>query len=350
LWAKVDLYDNEYLARMKPQTKAFLKKWLRRLAWVPLILVVLLVLLELFYRNQWIDTYKRELNALNPSEWPANPRKKVLVMGDSFSAAENSWVNVLRKRHSDWNIVNSAVPGTTIYQANLMVRGRIQQFKPDILVYQIYAGNDLFDLHYPSNWKKINWARNSYWFAANHLRSLAWLNYTLGQLKRTAALPDFEQGKVNEGEFDPARYSERERLYLQAEPDLIGNQVLLQSNRLAHMTEYEALLAEFLATAKEFNCPVVLMVVPHCAQVRVSYAQRMARIGATQMGNPALRSVKYPFCRRLDAFKTEKVTILNLLPALQNQEMLGHTMYYLHDAHLNDAGQAMVAEVVDSLL
>jgi hypothetical protein len=336
---------------MNPQRKALLKKWLRRLAWIPLILLVLLALLELFYRNQWIDTYKRELNALNPKTWPPNPSKKILVMGDSFSAAENSWVNVLRNRHPDWQVVNSAVPGTTIYQANLMLSGRLKTYKPELLIYQVYAGNDLFDLRYPVNWGTIGWGRNMYWGLANHVRSLGWLNYALGQFKRAADMPDFAQGKVNEGDFDPAKYSERERLYLKAEPELIQNQVTLQGGREEDMEDYLEWMQEFLATAKEAGCPVIVLVIPHCAQVYGRYAERMRLIGANWMDKwSTLGGANYPFFRKLAGLQADGVGIVNLLPVLSEQEGLGKSMYYLHDAHLNDAGQSMVADAVDIIL
>jgi hypothetical protein len=333
---------------MKPERKAFFKKWLRRIAWLPLILLVLLAILEIFYRNQWMDTYKRELNALNPPTGPANPSKKVLAMGDSFTAAENSWVNVLRTRHPDWQIVNSAVPGTTIYQANLMLEGRLETFKPDLLIYQVYVGNDLFDLRYPQNWGEIGWGRNIYWGLANHVRSLAWLNYALGQFKRAASMPDFAQGKENQGAFDPAKYSERERLYLRAEPELIRNQVSLEGGREEDMEDYMELMKEFLATAREAGCRVLVLVVPHCAQVEPRYGERMRMIGAkgAEYGGE-IGGAMYPFWRKLAELQGEGAGFVNLLPLLSEREGMGEAMYYLHDAHLNDAGQTMVANAVD---
>jgi hypothetical protein len=332
---------------MKPAWKAFFRKWLRRLMWLPVLVLVFLVLLEIFYRNQWIDTYKRELNALNLTLSPAHPQKKVLVMGDSFSAAENSWVNVLRNRHPEWQIINSAVPGTTIFQANLMLAGRLATFKPDLLLYQVYVGNDLFDLRYPTNWSDIGFFRNVYWALANHVRSLGWLNYALGQLKRATALPDFEQGKVNAGEFDPRKYSERERLYLQAEPQLVENQVLLRGGRAEDMKDYLELFRAFLRTAAEAGCPVVVMVIPHCAQVNAVYAQRTAMIGGKGMDAAGLQEDAYPFWMQLAGLQGVGVRFINLLPSLREEEEAGQTVYYLHDAHLNAVGQEVVAEVVE---
>lgn len=338
---------NCYLAPMKPERKAFWKKWLRRMAWLPLLVLVFLALLEIFYRNQWIDTYRRELNALNLAPTPAHPSKKVLVMGDSFTAATNSWVETLRKQHPDHLYINSAVPGTTIFQANLMLARRLEAFQPDALIYQVYVGNDLFDMRYPTNWAEIGWGRNLYWLAANHVRSLAWVNYSLGQFKRAAQLPDFQQGKVDEGTFQPEKYSERERLYLQAEPGLIADQVRLQGDRGADMADYMDLMTEFLATAKTYNCPVIVLIVPHCAQVDARYAAHMKQIGAQGMEDADLQLEEFPFFKTISTLEGNGVHFINLLPDLQAAEQSGQSMYYLHDAHLNDAGQEVLADAVD---
>ncbi len=332
---------------MKFDWKRHGKNLLRKMAWLLAVFLLFVVLLELFYRNQWIDTYRRELNALNLDVVPANPKRRILVMGDSFSATTNSWVNLLRTNHPDFEITNSSVPGTGIYQANLMLSRRLSTFKPDLLIYQIYVGNDLFDLRYPTNWKTIGWARNLYWSAANHIRSLAWANYALGQLKRAANAPDYQQGKVNEGEFQAEKYSERERIYLRAEPGLIADEVMLTGKRAADIADYMAELQDFLETAKSANCPVLLLVIPHCAQVDAVYAQRMAELGATGMDEPALQAIDYPFLQRLSTLQGSGMRLLNILPALQAAEQLATATYYLHDAHLNDAGQQLVAKVVE---
>jgi hypothetical protein len=336
---------------VKRDWKGIFRKWLRRMAWFGLILLFLLVMLEIFYRNQWVDTYRRELKALNPATWPSQPRKKLLVMGDSFSAAENSWVNLLRNRHPDYQIVNSSVPGTTIFQANLMLSGRLATFKPDLLIYQVYVGNDLFDLRYPLNWSNVSFFRNLYWASANRIRSLAWLNYALGQWKRTAALPDMVPEKDNAGQFDPQKYSPRERLYLEAEPTMIVDQALLRGPRAKDMVHYQEILGEFLKAAKAANCPVMLVVIPHCAQVSGQYAQRMTLLGAVGMDSQALQAEAYPFWTKIEADQGKETGgMLNLLPRLRALESSGIPAYYLHDTHLTDAGQAAVADAIEAAL
>ncbi len=332
---------------MKPNWKEIRKKWLRRMALGTLWTLVFVFLLEIFYRNQWIDTYKRELRALNVEVDAVFSKKRVLVMGDSFTAAPNSWVNALRLRHPGVQFVNSAVPGTSIFQANLMLAGRLETFRPDLLIYQVYVGNDLFDLRYPLNWSEIGFLRNIYWAAANHLRGLGWFNYALGQFKRGIQNSDFAQGKVNEGEFDPTKYSERDRLYLRAEPGLIAGEVLLEGDRADDMVDYAALMKEFLATTVQARVPVIVLVLPHCAQVHPRYGARMKQVGALGMGAPQFYNVDYPFMQQITALGGRNALFINPLSGLRECEEADRAMYYLHDAHLNDAGQELVADLVD---
>ncbi|MFN8394963.1 MAG: SGNH/GDSL hydrolase family protein [Bacteroidia bacterium] len=308
------------------------------------------MILEVFYRNQWVDTYSGELKALNPDPAPSHPRKKVLALGDSFTAATNNWVDLLRKRHPDWHFLNSALPGTTVYHANLVLGRRLADFKPDWVVYQVYVGNDLFDLRYPGAWGRVGIFRSLYWSVANRFRSLAWLNYALGKFKRSAALPDMVPEKSNEGAFDPKKYSPRDKLYLEAEPRLIVGQVRPEDGRWHDMHDYMEILDELVLRSQAAGAKVMIVVVPHCAQVSEVYADRMADIGAEGMENPVIQELDYPFFSWVKEMEVKGAKVVNLLPALRELELRGHPAYYLHDTHLSDSGQAVLARVVEEVL
>lgn len=334
-------------AGVKPETKARIHRWWKKLRWIPVVCLIFLVLLELFYRNQWVDTYLGEFKALNSTPAPTNPRKKILALGDSFTAATNNWVDLLRKRHPDWQILNAALPGTTVYHANLILGRRLADLKPDLVIYQVYVGNDLFDLRYPGAWGRVGILRSLYWAVANKFRSLAWLNYALGKWKRAADLPDMVPEKSNEGAFDPKRYSPRDRLYLEAEPGMIADQALLTGGREDDMDDYMELLQEMVGRCREAGAEVLVLVVPHCAQVTAGYARRMAQVGATGMENPSLQAEAYPFLQRVRQVEGNGVRVMSLLPQLRAMEERGEAAYYLHDSHLSDAGQAVLAEAVN---
>ncbi len=329
--------------------KSVLFRWLKRFGFLLGILVFLLLGLELAWRYQWIDTYRRELTALNPEIEAAKTGKTILAMGDSFTAAQNSWVNDLRRRNPNVKIINSAVPGTSILQANVMLKRRLSDFKPDLLVYQVYVGNDLFDLRYPTNWSELGLGRYFYWAMANHFRGIGWLNYALVQFKTAGNIAQYADNKALETNFDPAKYNGRERLYFKAEPYLVSDQVMLSKGRARDMEDYLSYFDAFLSTALE-TCPVLVVVIPHAAQSSSERLKQLQTVGAKFRTPSAMQDHAYPFLTQLKSKASEKVKVLNLLPAFQASEAKGAPVYYLHDPHLTDLGQSILANDVDSLL
>ena len=142
--------------------------------------------LEWLYRLQLVDTYRPELHTFNPAQVLApNARPTLLVMGDSFTASRTSYAGILQDTLQEWRVINAAVSGTGVLQALYMAPQRFAQFHPSIFLYQVYVGNDLFDIRYPTNWRTISLVRNVYWFLASHLRIIGYLNYRLRQVKET---------------------------------------------------------------------------------------------------------------------------------------------------------------------
>jgi hypothetical protein len=329
----------------KGKSRVLLKKIGKGFLVLALSMAFLVLALEIIWRNQWIDLYSRELKALNPDHESPKSGKLILAMGDSFTAAQNSWVNALRTIRPNDQVINSAVPGTGILQADVMLEGRLERFQPDLLIYQIYVGNDLFDLEYPLNWQEIGFGRNCYWWLANHVRSIGWLNYALGQWKNAANLPDHIPEKANDSIFDPSRYSSRELLYLKALPSLIADQILLEGFAEKAMEEYEESLEELLESAQERQIPVLLVVLPHQAQMNAKMAGRIGSLGATGLDNPAIFWSSYPFISRMESHSKQKnVFVLNMLPIFQAEDNAGQACYYTHDPHLSDIGQKMLAQ------
>ena len=148
-----------------------------------------LLVLEWLYRLQLVDTYRPELHTFNPPQGLAPDAKPtLLVMGDSFTAGRTSYAGILQDTLREWRVINAAVSGTGVLQALYMAPNRFAQFHPSIFLYQVYVGNDLFDIRYPLNWRTISLVRNVYWFLANHLRVIGYLNYRLRQVKETLTL------------------------------------------------------------------------------------------------------------------------------------------------------------------
>ena len=123
-----------------------------------------------------------------------------------------------------------------------MAPNRFAQFHPSIFLYQIYVGNDLFDIRYPLNWRTISLVRNAYWFLANHLRVLGYLNYRLRQVQETLTLRQRHalflidtvvaaSAIMDTGVFSVEHYDPRVKLYVRAESALIEDSILVQGKR-----------------------------------------------------------------------------------------------------------------------
>src|SRR5215471_15216432 len=160
---------------------------MRKMLLLPLMVLVslglALLVLEWLYRSQLVDTYSPELHTFNPPQVLAShAQPTLLVMGDSFTAGRTSYAGILQDTLQEWRVINAAVSGTGVLQALYMAPNRFAQFHPAIFLYQVYVGNDLFDIRYPTNWRTISPVRNLYWLLANHLRVIGYLNYRLAHL------------------------------------------------------------------------------------------------------------------------------------------------------------------------
>src|SRR5215831_19949144 len=212
-----------------------------------------LLILEWLYRFQIVDTYRPELHTFNPPQLLApDNRPTLLVMGDSFTAGRTSYAGILQDTLQEWRVINAAVSGTGVLQALYMAPQRFAQFHPTIFLYQIYVGNDLFDIRYPMNWRTISPLRNLYWLLANHLRVIGYLNYRLGHLRAmpavsqpralsardtTAAVAAAENTEV----FAVEHYDARVKTYIRAEPALVEDSILVQHSR---QQDYAVFLAQ----------------------------------------------------------------------------------------------------------
>src|SRR5437764_8719219 len=141
-------------------------------------------------------------------------------MGDSFTEGRTSYAGMLQDTLQEWRVINASVGGTGVLQALYMAPNRFAQFHPTIFVYQVYVGNDLFDIRYPINWRTISPIRNIYWFVANHLRFIGYLNYRLSQVRIAHAAPTAAFAAEPSGTFDAEHYEPRIKAYLHAEPSL----------------------------------------------------------------------------------------------------------------------------------
>ena len=324
--------------------------WLLRVASTSLGLGVLLLgCLEFFYRFQVVDMYKPELLAYNSSKDLTEGRDTLLALGDSFTAG-SSYLSYLRPLLPQYRIINGGISGTGVVQASLVARRRFHQFRPSIFIYQVYVGNDLFDLRYPINWRTMSATRNLFWIAAQRLRVLSFFNYRLAQLIFTQKFLQRAADNTTDMKtpFSPERYTERPVLYLKAEPGLIEDTVLAKGNRAADYLEYLGLLRNMLAVCQS-PCEAYILVIPHCAQVNSRYLNNFRNLGAVFSIPDALESVDYPFISRLrqELSSIPNVKVVNALPVLRAAEEQGEEVYFRNDDHLTPKGHEIVAALLN---
>lgn len=293
-------------------------KWKRRIIFASVYglccIIFGLFLFEFVYRTQIIDTYLPELRGFNPENGieDGKNRKTVLIMGDSFTAGTTTYAGIMQKELPDYRVINSGISGTGVIQASIIAKRRFQKFKPSIFIYQVYVGNDLFDITYPVNWEKLSFLRNIYWMISNHFRSITFLNYRLSQLQPFAKSEKQEAPLKNETPvethgidtteiFSPENYTSRAKQYLQAEPTLIENQITVKGNRSKDYETFLHKLETLLSYCKQGECAAYILVIPHCSQVDTHYLANMKRIGAVFTNEERMLNDEYPFIEKMRA-------------------------------------------------
>jgi hypothetical protein len=318
-----------------------------------------LLVLEWLYRLQLVDTYRPELHTFNPAQVLApNAKPTLLVMGDSFTASRTSYAGIFQDTLQEWRIINAAVSGTGVLQALYMAPQRFAQFHPSIFLYQVYVGNDLFDIRYPTNWRTISLVRNMYWFLANHLRIIGYLNYRLRQVKETltsrqrhafslvgtavaaSAAEDTEA-------FSVEHYDARVKLYVRAEPSLIEDSILVRGDRQHDYAIFLERLAQLLTYCKPEVCRAYILVMPHVCQVDAAYITYMSQLGARFTTPAALGLPEYPFLVRLRERFTAWPNVHMVNPLSKLREVHAQqAVYYANDEHLSPAGQQEIAALL----
>lgn len=332
-------------------TRFYIPKSIRILSYFLYVLLFVVLVLEIVYRFQIIDFYKAEFRAFNPEVKSRKQNKSILVFGDSFTAQSGSWLYQLRENLPHYKIVNSAITGTSIDEASYIAPGRIRAVNPDILIYQLYVGNDLLGITHRLNWKAWSIGRNVYWLLSDRLRILSYVNYRMGQIQwqfraHDSTFVDEEKTLLREA-FDADRYRIREKIYAQGDPYLISNSVLLENNRDKDMEHLQSELDDIISELNA-HCRIYILVIPHKAQVDGSYRNDMNDIGF--LFNPQFQkqAEHYPFIASLNNYfrENKRVTILNPLSALSAADSDSTRVYYANDEHLNERGQFVVKEVV----
>lgn len=306
------------------------------------IALITVLLLEFCFRLYIVDFYAAELKALNNSFLPKSDKQKtVLVFGDSFSANSASYVSKLQAR-LPYHFVNSAVSGTGIMEASFMASSRLKRFNPDLVVYQIYLGNDLLDIrHRPSG--KTSLIRRIYHSISDRIRVFKFLNYRLGQI-RASVYQDLQTVSVDTGtKFSADYYSPRQKMIFSEEPLYLENTLQLKNGRIQ---EFEVIINRLHEIENQLKpkTEFIVVVVPHCSQVNQTYNERMRVVGSKSKNlssNLFVHKLREEF---------SNLTVVDVLPSFQSIDSTNYRLYLENDPHLSEIGQTALANVLEPYL
>jgi len=177
------------------------------------------ILVEVAFRFQVVDFWQAELRRYNTTI-ATGSGATVLLLG-TRSVPAGALADQLRLQLGPRvAVINSAVSGTTARDALLVAPRRLERFRPQVVIYQVYIGNDLFETRHAGA-SKAALGRRLYWTLLDRgWWSLGWGNYKLGQLRDQllrAQLDDLEgdRGAAELREaarpFDPRAYRSRDR-------------------------------------------------------------------------------------------------------------------------------------------
>lgn len=320
--------------KLKEKHKIWLSKSWKVLWQGSIIAFITLVLFEIVYRNYWIDFYRSALTALNPEEDLAlSEDQTILIFGDSFTADPNSWVNVLRDTLTEHNIINSALPGSSVFHQKLFFEDRVEEFDPDQIIIQLYVGNDLIDYNRPQSFSAISLSRNLYWWISDYFISLQYINYKLGQFGSSKGSFD---PKELEG-FSTEKYNDRVKNYLLASPSIVQESI---SPKDELKDEFEHLKEDLIELIQQVDIPVFVMVIPHCVQTNDDQLEHYKKLGALLNEKEVTAFTFYDELNKLES-ELDQLTVWSPLGEFKLSQ---NNLYFENDPHLTPEGQSFLGK------
>ncbi len=330
-------------------------KYLKKVAYYIYLIIVCLGVSEVMYRWQLLDFYKAELNTLNSPNIKSS-KPYLCVYGDSFSASSKSYVQILRDSLKSFQVINHAIPGTGIEEANAIIASRQQIFPSSIMVYQIYVGNDLVNIRKQTAWEHLSFFKNCYYTISNHLKFVEWLNYKLSQkafFARFKKQIGVDNSRYNDDFFSPQFFSPYEKQLLVSEQNLIENSVIPLGKRAEDVQKLIDELDYFVKVSLKTAQKLYILVYPHCSQVNDFYQDKYRQMGFKITSNARFMEEEFPLIIQIrHHFKSNSsVEIVNPLKAIRENDTPQNRTYLANDFHASAWGQEIVGiELVKKIL
>lgn len=324
-----------------------IKRILKGLLKIGIIGVLVIILFELSYRFSVIDFYKPELAVLNTKHAIASHDVDYLVFGDSFSAAQDNYIDFL-SNSSNKIFLNSSVIGIGIKQINTFANRRLNRYNPKNVIYQVYIGNDLTDVDHITNYKTLSVARNLYWQLSDQILSSSYINYRLGYLKSSKAKTDAIAFNTP---FSEKYYNQRSKIYFKSDNNYLYKTVTVTEDFEKRYSIWMEELKEFIQNIPK-NTKIHILFIPHCAQVNSFYRDNIGQIGGVFTNEDKFAKIQYALFEKasLDLKNHKNVALLNPLKRFRETDSTNHRLYYSNDPHLNKLGQKVLGKYIKEQL
>jgi hypothetical protein len=309
-----------------------------------IVFFITLFVFELCYRYAVIDFYASEKNGLNKPEDLKKDSINVLVFGDSFSATapEINYLDKIRNQNKKLSLLNLSIPGTGIRQVNTFAKQQIEKYKPKVIIYQVYVGNDLLDVNHLFDFERASILRNIYWEFSDYFLGLSYLNH-----KATVFKPSINSRHVTMPmkDFSTQFYNSKSKLLFGVDPFYVDKAVSVKDNFSQRYTKWVAEMGNFLNVIPK-ETKVYLVWIPHCAQVNNFYLQNMEKLGAKFENKDIFKLDNYSFYSNAtqDLFPFKNVKQINVLPELKLKDTDNFRTYFANDPHINNNGNIVLSD------
>ena len=270
--------------------------------------------------------------------------RRIAFLGDSFTFGfgvndHETFINRLNEKAPEEHYFNFAVPGYSTDQQYLLLRRRVFNFRPDVVVLVTYLGNDLFDnlLPFPL---QANQGKPYYKLSGNRLVLRNSPVSTAVKSKEQTAL-DLHQ--VVMGETPPLRRGlfgllEKMKLFQMAKRIFHSDNKnlfpLFDTRFQPALKVYEALLDQMVIQCRRNNSELLVILMP----------------GRSLVENPGSQSAQFQEYLRgkiIEQCKRLHIRLMDLALHLKTVHMnTGKNLYFPNDGHMNALGHMVTANYI----
>ena len=326
------------------------KSFFKKLFYTIVLIAVSLTLFEIVFRGQFVDFYQVDFNELNPTSSDSTRTEVINVFGDNFTASAESYVSILRKKLPHVKINNHGIQESGIIETNIIAAKRLQDHPSKTVIYQIYVGDDLVDLNPTLNWAHKPIWRNSFWLTSNYFRCLHYSNTRIWQFLHKHPW-EKNVSELKGIPYSLEAYSKKQKRLFEYEPDYLEKSINQYGKRKEDSIELLNELDEFIKhCGKQEN--IILVVIPHCAQIHQKYFQRSKDLGAQFLHPELIQRNNYPLIQSIVDRTSENkaIHVINPRQELSRLEKSGISVYSENDPHLNSRGHQVIANEIWKIL